>query len=71
MRLLAIGLGIGLIARVGVGFSMGSLLNDLSPAVPLTLAGVTALLAAVTMVATAIPALRASRIDPVVASRSE
>jgi predicted permease len=70
-RLLAIGLSIGLAGGIGVGFTMKSLLFGLSPMDPLTLASVIALLTTVTLLATALPAWRASRIDPVVALRSE
>jgi len=70
-RLLAIGLSIGLAAGIAVGFTMKSMLVGLSPADPLTLGSVAALLTAVTLLATALPAWRASRIDPVIALRSE
>jgi putative ABC transport system permease protein len=70
-RLLAIGLSIGLTAGVGVGFTMKSVLYGLSPVDPATMSFVIGLLAAVTMTATAIPAWRASRIDPVIALRAE
>jgi putative ABC transport system permease protein len=69
--LLAIGLSIGLAGGVGVASTMGTLLFGLSPADPATLAGVIALLSIVTIAATALPAWRASRIDPVVALRIE
>lgn len=71
-RLLAFGLSIGLAGGVAVGTTMGSVLDDgLSPADPVTLLLVSGLLIVITLVATAIPALRASRIDPVVALRTE
>ena len=70
-RLLAIGLSIGLAGGIAVGFTMKSLLFGLSPTDPLTLGSVSALLTTVTLLATALPAWRASRIDPVVALRSE
>jgi putative ABC transport system permease protein len=66
-----IGLTVGLIGGVGVGFTMGSLLYGTSPADAATLAGVSALLALVALVATALPAWRASRIDPVIALRAD
>jgi hypothetical protein len=69
--LLAIGLSIGLAGGIGVGFMMQGMLYGLSPMDPLSLGTVTALLSLVTITATAIPAWKASRIDPVVALRSE
>jgi hypothetical protein len=69
--LFAIGMTIGLTAGVGVGFTMKSVLFGLSPADPFTLSFVILLLGVVALVATALPAWRASRIDPVVALRSE
>ena len=71
LGLVAIGLALGLAGGVGVGFMMGSLLFGTSPADPLTLAGVSTMLVAVSLAATAFPAWRASRIDPVVALRAE
>jgi putative ABC transport system permease protein len=71
IKLLAIGLVIGLAGGVAVGRTMGSLLNGFSPADPVTLLLVSGLLMTITLVATAIPAFRASRIDPVVALRAE
>lgn len=69
--LLAIGLTIGLAGGIGIAFSMQSVLYGLSPTDPSTLAAVVALLSVVTLVATALPAWKASRIDPVVALRAE
>jgi predicted permease len=71
MKLLAVGLLVGLGGGVAVGFAMRGMLFGTSPMDPLTLASVTGLLIAVSLVATAIPAWRASRIDPVIALRSE
>ena len=71
LRMLVVGLGLGLAGGIGVGIAMRTMLNGLSPTDPVTIGGVIALLSAVTLSATAIPALRASRIDPVVALRSE
>lgn len=69
--LLAIGLTIGLAGGIGVAFAMQSVLYELSPTDPVSLAGVVTLLTTVTFVATAIPAWRAARIDPVVTLRAE
>lgn len=71
LTLLGIGLAVGLAGGVGVAFAMRSILYGTSPTDPATLAGVSALLAAVALLATAVPAWRASRIDPVVALRAE
>lgn len=70
-RLLVVGLSIGLAGSIGVGFLMKGMLYGLSPMDPTTLGSVVALLSVVTITATALPAWRASRIDPVVALRSE
>lgn len=71
LGLVAVGVMVGLAGGIGVGFTMGSMLFGTSPADPATLSGVAAMLAAVALVATALPAWRASRIDPVTALRAE
>jgi hypothetical protein len=71
LGLAAIGLIVGLAGGVAVGFAMGSLLFHTSPADPVTMAAVAALLTLVSLLATALPAWRASRVDPVIALRSE
>jgi len=71
LGLLAVGSTVGLAGGIGVGFLMRGILFGVSPADPATLASVTALLTVVTLAATALPAWRASRIDPVVALRAE
>ena len=67
----ALGVAAGLAAAAMLTRLMSSLLHGVSPGDPATLAAVTALLAAVALVASAIPAWRASRIDPVGALRDE
>ncbi len=69
--LLGAGLGIGLVGGLAVGFAMKSSLFGLSPVDPITIGGVAALLTVVTLIATAIPAWRAARIDPIMALRAE
>jgi predicted permease len=71
MRLLAFGLTIGLAGGIAVGFAMRNSLSGLSPVDPLSIGGVAALLTIVTLVATALPAWRAGRIDPIQALRAE
>ena len=68
---LAIGLALGLAGGIVVGFAMKSALYDLSPLDPITIGGVSALLILVTLLATAMPAWRAGRIDPIAALRSQ
>lgn len=70
--LLAVGgIVLGLIAAVAMSRVLGSLLFGVSPTDPPTLAAVAVGLAAVTLLACWIPARRASRVDPVVALRTE
>jgi predicted permease len=70
-RLLAIGGAIGLLIALAAGHALGALLHGVSPRDPATMAGVVALLAAVVLLATYLPARRASRVDPMVVLRSE
>lgn len=69
--LVVIGLAIGLAGGIGVGSAMGNMLNGLSPADPTSVLLVTGILGGIASIATAIPAWRASRIDPVIALRAE
>jgi putative ABC transport system permease protein len=68
---IAIGLAIGLVAGLGLGRVMRSILFQVSPTDLLTLVGTLALLALVGLAATLGPALRAARLDPLVALRTE
>ncbi|HEY4319574.1 MAG TPA: ABC transporter permease [Gemmatimonadales bacterium] len=71
MALAAIGTVIGLVGALAVTRLLGTQLYDVSPTDPATFAGVTLLLVVVAIVATLVPALRATRVDPVIALRQE
>jgi len=63
-RMAAVGLAVGMLAAFGLTRLLESLLFGTSPTDPLTFGAVTALLGAVAFVASWVPALRASRLDP-------
>jgi predicted permease len=67
----ALGLGIGLTAALAFGRVMSRFLYGVQPADPATLAGVVAVLALVALTACVVPARRATRVDPLVALRTE
>lgn len=71
LRLTVIGLVIGLVAGVGLSRYFSSMLFQSSLIEPLTLIGVTLVLAAVSLIACYIPAWRATRVDPNIALRCE
>ena len=70
-RALVIGLAIGLPAALGASRWVESMLFGLRPNDPIAIVAAVALLAAVAHVAAYVPALRASRVDPMVALRHE
>jgi len=70
-RLAGAGVLMGLVAALGLTRLMRSLLYEVSPTDPGTFAAVAALLVAVSLVASYLPARRASRVDPVTALRCE
>lgn len=71
LQLAVAGLGAGLLAALALSRVMAALLYDTSPADPATLAATAVLLLAVAAIAGYIPALRASRVDPMTALRAE
>jgi len=68
--LVGIGLALGLAGAVAGGHALGSLLFEVRPADPLTLATVAVVLGAAGLVAAWLPARRAMRVDPVTALRA-
>ena len=70
MRLTLMGLALGIIASLAVARLIASLLFGTTSTDPATFAGMAALLCAVALLAGFVPAHRASRIDPMIALRS-
>ena len=71
MQLVLLGAGVGLLASLAATRALGSLLFGVRPNDPVTLVVVVFGLATVALVATAVPARRASKVDPIVALRHE
>jgi ABC-type antimicrobial peptide transport system permease subunit len=71
VALVAAGIGIGVLAALGVNRILASLLVGVTSYDPLTLVSVSALMLAAALMACYIPARRATRIDPLVALRHE
>ena len=71
MLLAAVGLAVGLPAAWILSRVLSALLFEVSPRDPLTFGGVAALLAIVVLVACAVPAWRATRVDPLTVLRTE
>ena len=71
LKMSLVGGGLGLIGASLLSRLFRTLLFEVSPVDPLTLAGAYAVLLAVSLLATYIPARRATRIDPTEALRSE
>ena len=65
------GAGIGLVLAVGVGRLMRSVLHDVAPNDPATFLFVAVTLPAIALLASAVPAWRATRVDPIVALKTE
>jgi putative ABC transport system permease protein len=71
VRLTVIGIGIGLAGAYALTRLMASLLFGVSAGDPPTFVGVTVILAASSILAAWLPAERATRVDPMVALRTE
>jgi ABC-type antimicrobial peptide transport system permease subunit len=71
MRVAGLGVAIGLAAALGVSGVMRSMLYGVTPTDPVTFGGIAGLLAAVALTACLLPAVRASRVDPMDALRAE
>ena len=71
LRLAMVGTAIGLAGSVALGRMLENLIYGITPTDPPTFIAVSALLIAVTLLACCIPALRATKVDPMVALRYE
>jgi predicted permease len=71
MVLTALGLALGLAGAFAATRLLSGLLYEVAPTDPATLAGVALLLTAVALLASLLPARRATRVDPLVALRTE
>ncbi|QSQ27630.1 ABC transporter permease [Pyxidicoccus parkwayensis] len=71
LRLTLVGVGVGLLAAFGCTRLLASLLYGVDASEPTIFAGVAVVLAGVALLATWLPALRASRVSPAISLRSE
>ena len=71
LTLVAIGATVGVVGALALARLLGNLLYNVSPHDPVTLAGVLAVMTAVSLMACYLPARRAVRVDPAVAVREE
>ncbi len=71
LKLAVVGVTIGVIGAIALTRLITSLLYDVSPVDPVTFLGVSLVLALAALVASYIPALKATRVDPVLALKHE
>jgi len=71
LRRVAVGVGLGLLAALGVTRALSAMLFEVAPRDPVTFGGTALLLIAVALLATWLPARRATQVDPMVALRYE
>lgn len=69
--MVVVGIGLGALVALAASHWVGALLFEESPKDPLVYAAVSGVLAIVAIVATALPAFGASRVDPNTALRAE
>ena len=67
----ALGLGVGVVGAWGLSRIMTSLLYEVPPNDPLTFTGVTSLLLATGLLASWIPTVRGTRVDPMITMRGD
>jgi len=71
IRLVAVGAVLGIAGALALGRALTSMVFEVRPSDPTTLTVVTALLMLVALAATLVPAMRATRVTPLVALRRE
>jgi len=71
LRRVAVGVGLGLLAALGVTRALSAMLFEVAPRDAVTFAATALLLIAVALLATWLPARRATKVDPMVALRYE
>jgi ABC-type antimicrobial peptide transport system permease subunit len=71
LALVAVGVAIGLVGALGAARVLRTFLFDLTPSDPVTYAAIIVVLGVTAVLASWVPALRASRVDPVIALRTD